>query len=98
VKIVGLDVISFETFLDRISFGQLVAYQRIVQTITRVRNDEGVEGYYFGGHFHGDQDGLLAADRALITELLARSSLDTTRSTVRRSDSNCGRRSCRRTW
>jgi L-alanine-DL-glutamate epimerase-like enolase superfamily enzyme len=70
VKIIGFDVIPFETFVDRISFGQLEANHPVVQTVTRVRTDDGPEGYYFGGHFHGDQDGLLAGDRALIAEFL----------------------------
>jgi L-alanine-DL-glutamate epimerase-like enolase superfamily enzyme len=70
VKIVGFDVVAFETFVDRISFGRLERDHRVVQTVTRVRTDDGPEGYYFGGHFHGDQDGLLAGDRALITGFL----------------------------
>jgi L-alanine-DL-glutamate epimerase-like enolase superfamily enzyme len=71
MKITGLEVVPFETFVDRISFGQLMTDHRVVQTVTKVRTDEGVEGYYFGGHFHGDQDGLLPGDRAIITEFLS---------------------------
>jgi L-alanine-DL-glutamate epimerase-like enolase superfamily enzyme len=71
-KIVGLDVIPFETFVDRISFGRLEAGHRVVQTVTIVRTDDGppAEGYYFGGHFHGDRDGLLAGDASLIVDFL----------------------------
>ena len=43
----------------------------MVQTVTKVLTDEGAEGYYFGGHFHGDQDGLLPGDRALIAQFLS---------------------------
>ncbi len=71
MKIVGFEVIPFETFVDRISFGQLTTDYRVVQTVTKVLTDEGAEGYYFGGHFHGDQDGLLPADRALIVQFLS---------------------------
>jgi len=70
MKISNLDVVPFETFVDRISFGQLMPDYRVIQTVTKVLTDEGAEGYYFGGHFHGDQDGLLADDRALIIEFL----------------------------
>jgi len=70
MKITGFEVISFETLVDRISFGQLMSDHRVVQTLTKVLTDEGAEGYYFGGHFHGDQDGLLASDRALIVNFL----------------------------
>ena len=55
MKITGLEVVPFETFVDRISFGQLATDYRVVQTVTKVLADEGVEGYYFGGHFHGDR-------------------------------------------
>ena len=64
MKITGFEVIPFETTVDRISFGQLLSDYSVVQTVTKVTTDEGAEGYYFGGHFHGDQDGLLPGDRA----------------------------------
>jgi len=70
VKITGIEVIPFETSVARISFGELLADHKVVQTVTKVLTDEGAEGYYFGGHFHGDQDGLLPGDRALITRFL----------------------------
>ena len=38
-----------------------------LQTVTRVVTDQGAEGYYFGGAGHGDQSGLTAADRQLLT-------------------------------
>ena len=70
MKITGIEVIPFETSAPRISFGELLSDHTIVQTVTKVATDEGPEGYFFGGHFHGDQDGLLAGDRALITRFL----------------------------
>src|SRR5208283_3500483 len=70
MKITGVEVVPFETFVDRISFGQLLTDYRVVQTVTKVLTDEGAEGYFFGGHFHGDQDGLLPGDRALIVQFL----------------------------
>ena len=71
MKITGFQVIAFETTVDRISFGQLLSDYGVLQTVTKVTTDEGAEGYYFGGHFHGDQDGLLPGDRALIAKFLS---------------------------
>ena len=70
MKITGVEVIPFEVSVSRISFGEVLTDHTIVQTVTKVLTDEGHEGHYFGGHFHGDQDGLLAGDRALITQFL----------------------------
>jgi L-alanine-DL-glutamate epimerase-like enolase superfamily enzyme len=70
VKITGIEVIPFETSVDRISFGELLSDHKIVQTVTRVLTDDGVEGFYFGGHFHGDQDGLSPGDQALISRFI----------------------------
>ncbi len=44
--------------------------QKVLQTLTKITTDEGADGYYFGGHFHGDQDGLLATEQALVTQLI----------------------------
>ena len=70
MKITSIEVIPFETFIDRFSNGDSYPNQRVLQTLTKVVTDEGAEGYYFGGHFHGDQDGLLATEQALITQLI----------------------------
>jgi hypothetical protein len=67
MKITGIEVIPFETFVDRFSNGDAYPRQRVLQTLTKIVTDEGAEGYYFGGHFHGDQDGLLATEQVLIT-------------------------------
>lgn len=71
MKITGFEVIPFETTVDRIAFGQLLTDYSVVQTVTKVTSDDGAEGYYFGGHFHGYQEGLLAGDRALIAKFLS---------------------------
>ncbi|MGZ4757266.1 MAG: hypothetical protein ACXWA9_20385, partial [Acidimicrobiia bacterium] len=70
MKITSVEVVPFQTSVPRISFGELQAEHKIVQTVTKVLTDEGAEGYYFGGHFHGDQDGLLPGDQALIARFL----------------------------
>jgi L-alanine-DL-glutamate epimerase-like enolase superfamily enzyme len=66
MKIVDLQVIPFH--VPRRSFwnGELRPETSVVQTLTRVVTDEGVEGYYLGGHGHGDQDGLTADERSLL--------------------------------
>jgi len=70
VKITGIEVVPFEVPVQRISFARVLRDHKITQTVTKVITDDGVEGYYFGGHFHGDQEGLLPGDRALITGFL----------------------------
>jgi len=70
VKITGLEVIPFEVAVDRFGLGEPLPGHKVVQTLTRVLTDDGVEGSYLGGHFHGDQDGLLPGEQALITKLV----------------------------
>jgi L-alanine-DL-glutamate epimerase-like enolase superfamily enzyme len=70
MKITGCEVVPFEVSVDRHGLGEPLPGHKIVQTLTRIITDEGVEGYYLGGHFHGDQDGLLPGEQALITQLI----------------------------
>jgi L-alanine-DL-glutamate epimerase-like enolase superfamily enzyme len=70
VRITALEVIPFETTVERIAFGEFVSDHKIVQTVTRVLTDDGAEGNYFGGHFHRDQDGFAPGDRALTSRFL----------------------------
>ena len=51
MKTTGLEVISFETTVDRISFWQHLSDCSVVQTVTKVTTDEGAEGYYLGWPF-----------------------------------------------
>jgi len=69
VKITGLVVVRFEMPVDRFGLGEPLPGRTVVQTLTRVLTDEGVEGSHLGGHFHGDQDDLLPAEQALVTRL-----------------------------
>lgn len=68
MKITGFEVVPFEVLVDRFGLGEPLPAHEVVQTLTRVLTDEGAEGYYLGGHFHGDQDGLLPGEQALITQ------------------------------
>jgi L-alanine-DL-glutamate epimerase-like enolase superfamily enzyme len=57
MKITDITVRPFTVEVDR--FRQGVAGRvSVVQTVTTVHTDEGAVGHYFGGHGHGDQDGL----------------------------------------
>jgi L-alanine-DL-glutamate epimerase-like enolase superfamily enzyme len=66
MKIVDLQVIPFRVPRRNFSSGQLQSQVDVVQTLTKVVTDEGAEGYYLGGSGHGDQDGLLSGQRAVL--------------------------------
>jgi L-alanine-DL-glutamate epimerase-like enolase superfamily enzyme len=58
VKITDITIESFRTWSDRYQNGAVLPRTEIIQTLTTIVTDEGVAGRYFGGHGHGDQDGL----------------------------------------
>jgi L-alanine-DL-glutamate epimerase-like enolase superfamily enzyme len=66
MKIVDLQVIPFHVPRRPFHNGELLPETQVVQTLTRVVTDEGAEGYYLGGHGHGDHDGLTPGERALL--------------------------------
>lgn len=66
MKIADVEVIPFRVPFRPFRNGQLLPETMGIQTLTRIRTDEGAEGYYFGGEGHGDRDGLLPDDRRLI--------------------------------
>ena len=66
MKIVDLQVIPFRARRRNFFQGQMLPESEVVQTLTKVITDEGAEGYYLGGSGHGDQDGLLADQRATL--------------------------------
>ena len=66
MKIVDLQVIPFRVRRYGFRNGELQPEVEVVQTLTKVITDEAAEGYYFGGRGHGDQDGLLADQRAVL--------------------------------
>ena len=63
MKITNIEVIPFR--VPRMAFRnrQLIPDGDAVQTLTKISTDEGAEGYYLGGHGHGDQDGLPPDER-----------------------------------
>ena len=66
MKIVDIDVIAFRVPRTPFRNGTLLPEQSVVQTLTKIVTDEGIEGYYLGGHGHGDQDGLPPDQRAAL--------------------------------
>ncbi|NLF02207.1 MAG: enolase [Anaerolineales bacterium] len=66
MKIVDLEVIPFRVYRREFQNGKMLPETETIQTLTRISTDEGPEGYYLGGRGHGDQDGLLADQRAVL--------------------------------
>lgn len=60
MKITDLEVIPFRVPRRPYHNGQFYPEVTVTQTLTRIRTDDGAEGYYLGGHGHGDQDGMTA--------------------------------------
>jgi L-alanine-DL-glutamate epimerase-like enolase superfamily enzyme len=70
VKITGFRDRPVRGIGEPVRLGEPLPGHKVVQTLARVLTDEGAEGYYLGGHFHGDQDGLLPGEQALITQFV----------------------------
>jgi L-alanine-DL-glutamate epimerase-like enolase superfamily enzyme len=66
MRIDDLQVIAFRVPRRPFRNGELLPETTVVQTLTKVVTDEGAEGYYLGGHGHGDQDGLQPDERAAL--------------------------------
>ncbi len=58
MKIVDVQVIPFRVPGRPFENGKLQPETEMTQTLTKVITDEGAEGYYFGGHGIGFQDGM----------------------------------------
>ncbi|MDP6360901.1 MAG: enolase C-terminal domain-like protein [Planctomycetota bacterium] len=67
MKIADLQVIPFQIPKRPYSNGQFLPETTAIQTLTKVVTDDGAEGYYFGGHGHGDHDGMTRDQRAAMT-------------------------------
>ena len=67
MKISDIEVIPFRVRRRGFRNGQLLPEAEVVQTVTVISTDEGAQGYYLGGHGHGDQDGLTSDERAILT-------------------------------
>jgi L-alanine-DL-glutamate epimerase-like enolase superfamily enzyme len=58
MKIVDIQVIPFRIPRQRFHRGEMLPEDTVIQTLTKIITDEGAEGYYLGGHNHGDQEGM----------------------------------------
>lgn len=67
MRIVDVTVTPFTIHADRFGHGAARPGTEIVQTLTTIHTDEGVDGHYFGGQGHGDQDGLREESRGQLT-------------------------------
>ena len=70
MKIVDVEVIAFRAPRHLYRNGEVLPPAEGVQTLTRIVTDGGAEGYYLGGHGHGDADGLPPEDRAAVQRLV----------------------------
>ena len=68
MKITDLRITSFRTHADRWDRGHAVPVPRetLLQTVLAIETDEGVTGYYLGGGYHGDAEGLTVDDQRLV--------------------------------
>ena len=66
MKISDLQVIAFRVPRRPFRNGEWLDESIAIQTLTKIITDEGIEGYYLGGHGHGDADGLPPDDRAML--------------------------------
>lgn len=66
MKIVDLQVIPFWVPRKPYVFGEFLPEMKTVQTLTKIITNEGAEGYYFGGHGHGDLEGMSAQEQATL--------------------------------
>lgn len=66
MQIVDLQVIPFRVKRQGFRAGEILPEVEAIQTVTKIITDEGAEGYYFGGHGHGDADGLTPDERAAL--------------------------------
>ncbi|HZO30453.1 MAG TPA: enolase C-terminal domain-like protein [Chloroflexota bacterium] len=66
MKITDIQIVPFHWKVDRYRAGTPLPQTEVLQTVLKIVTDEGVEGYYFGGGAHGDEEGLPEPSRRLI--------------------------------
>ena len=67
MKIADVQVVPFRVPRRPFRHGEILPETSAVQTLTKIITDEGAEGYYLGGHGHGDQDGVHPDEIAVLT-------------------------------
>ncbi len=68
MQITNVTVKPFRTWVDRYLNGEPLPRTEVLQTLTTIETDSGVQGHYLGGQGHGDQDGLDVVNRAFIEQ------------------------------
>jgi L-alanine-DL-glutamate epimerase-like enolase superfamily enzyme len=66
MKIADIQIVPFRWKVDRYRAGTPLPRTEVMQTVLKIVTDEGLEGYYFGGGAHGDEEGLPESSRAFI--------------------------------
>ena len=66
MKIVDVQIVTFRVPRRVFRNRHLFPEGTITQTLTKIITDEGAEGYYFGGHGHGDHDGFPPDQRRML--------------------------------
>jgi L-alanine-DL-glutamate epimerase-like enolase superfamily enzyme len=66
VKITDIEIVPFRWKVDRYQHGQPLPMTEVLQTVLKIVTDGGLEGYYFGGGAHGDEEGLPEHSRQYI--------------------------------
>jgi L-alanine-DL-glutamate epimerase-like enolase superfamily enzyme len=69
MRITDITIERFRTWSDRYQDGVALPKTEIIQSLATIHTDAGVVGRHFGGHGHGDQDGL---DQGSIDSILGR--------------------------
>ncbi len=66
MKIADIRIVPFHWKVDRYRNGTPLPQTRVLQTVLTIVTDEGLEGHYFGGGAHGDEEGLHEHSRQVI--------------------------------
>jgi len=66
MKIADIQIVPFRWKVDRYQNATPKPKTEVMQTVLKIITDDGLEGYYFGGGSHGDEEGLQAHYRDII--------------------------------
>ena len=66
MKIADVQIVPFRWKVDRYRNATPMPQTEVMQTVLKIVTDEGLEGYYFGGGSHGDEEGLPEHSRQMI--------------------------------
>jgi Mandelate racemase / muconate lactonizing enzyme, N-terminal domain/Enolase C-terminal domain-like len=66
MKIADIQIVPFRWRVDRYRAATPLPQTEVLQTVLKIVADDGLEGYYFGGGAHGDEEGLHEHSRQLI--------------------------------